>query len=312
MTIMLKQNRYLQNLRSEILDSKENAILKLQEMVSSLDMEKADGVQIISRYRSNDKIISLVGVVAVDENNNSNVTIVNAEEAYVTKDEFETAINELKEQLINNSGFTDNTEEKDEFGSGNDIDTDYWIHCEYDITNVTSNTRLFGSSSDYVHKSCSDNYTYRILDGVGDRILAMKIDGVECDIKYSYKFDTLGKHTVDFLLNETTYFPNGMFYEIDRLTKIIVPFSIETLGYYSLGKCDRLEYIQFNTKTLPNILFNSFYETINENGVLKIYSTIDKSEIIGENEICENNSSNYNGKIIYNKLPITWIVEYID
>lgn len=321
MAIMLKQSRYLQNLRSEILDSKETAILKLQKMVSALDIERADGVQLISRYRSNDKIISLVGIVAVDDNNNSDITIVNAEDAYVTKDEFETAINELKEQINNNSndGSSGNTEEKDEFGSGYDIDNDYWIHCEYDITNVATNTRLFGSSSDCVHTGCS-YYCYDILGDVKDTILAMKIDGVEHDIKISYKFDTLGKHTVDFLLKETTYFPNGMFYKIDRLTKIIIPFSIKTLGHYSLGKCERLTYIQFNSVELPTIKYNAFYQTKSENGLLRIRQGVDDSIIIGEYEKCEHDD--YRGGVsgtsgdgdrnIYNKLPITWTVEYIE
>lgn len=313
----IEQSRYIQHLRSEIMNSKEDAIIKLQDMMSALNMERADGVQLISRYRSNDKIISLVGIVAVDDNNNSDITIVNAEDAYVTKDEFQTAINELKEQINNNSGSTDNTEEKDEFGSGNDIDNDYWIHCEYDITNIDSNTVLIGGGSqDCVRISCGYYCSY-ILGDIKDKILAMKIDGVECDVKYSYKFDTLGKHTVDFLLKETTYFPNGMFYEVNRLTKIIIPFSIDTLGHYSLGKCERLTYIQFNSIEFPTIKYNAFYQTKSENGLLKIRQGIDYSIIIGEYEKCDYDdysggvSGDYDRKI-YNNLPTTWTVEYID
>lgn len=310
----IEQSRYIQHLRSEIMNSKEDAIIKLQDMMSALNMERADGVQLISRYRSNDKIISLVGIVAVDENSNSDITIVNAEETYVTKDEFQTAINELKEQINNNSGSTDNTEEKDEFGSGYDIDNDYWIHCEYDITNVGNKTILYSTYSDQVRISCS-RYVYDVLGGVTDKILAMKIDGVECNINYYHKFDTLGKHTVDFLLKETTYLPDGMFYGVNRLTKIIIPFSIEKIGYYSLGKCEKLELIQFNNKNQPIILYNAFYEMINEKGLLKIYSSIDKNEIIGEKEMCEFNSSSGVSTIkvwAYNKIPTTWNVEYID
>ena len=305
-----KQTRYLQHLRSEIMNSKEEAISKLNDMVSSLYLEKADGVQLISRYRSNDKIISLVGIVAVDDNNNSNITIVNAEDAYVTKDEFETAINELKEQINANTS-NGNTEEKDEFGSGYDIDTDYWIHCEYDVTNISNYTYLLGrSDGSYYRVNC--NYTNRATDlQIAERcIYKMKIDNILLDKPVNYfKFETLGKHTADFLLKDTTKMPEVMFYAVHNLTKIIIPFSVESLDIQTFGECENLHVIQFNGISLPKVELFTFNNVNVENGVLRIRKSIDSNQIIGEYDTCNDDGVT---RILYTTLPTTWTVEYID
>ena len=299
----IEQSRYIQHLRSEIMNSKEEAIIKLQDMMSAINMERADGVQLISRYRSNDKIISLVGIVAVDENNNSDITIVNAEDAYVTKDEFETAINELKEQINNNSGSTDNTEEKDEFGSGYDIDNDYWIHCEYDITNISEETSLLTTKNNCTVNNGSGNYEAitKYSNEHLDNILSMKIDNIEIKnpIK-SFKFNSLGKHTVDFLLKETTSTLPCMFYEVKRLCKIILPFTIEKIEHNTFNTCSNLKLIQLNCYEAP-VLGSYAFKNINNDGTLIIRDNIDYTLLI-------NKTSLYNEYKIAGK---NWKVSYI-
>ena len=187
----INQNRYLQNLRSEIMNSKEEAIDKLYSMVDSLDIERADGVQIISRYRSNNKIISLVGVIAIDENMDSNLTIVNAEESFITKDEFNSVINELKELINNGGGTTDNTNNN----SGNTSNENSFI-AVYNITSITESTPLFGVQEYFSYDDkgnevwgsrCKFNIT--LID-------KMYIDGKEIKPTSAYTFSSIGHHTI--------------------------------------------------------------------------------------------------------------------
>ena len=321
---MKKQLSYIQNLRSDILNSKEEAINKFDEIISQLEInEKLDSVELITRYRDNNtnEIISLMAILAYDkENNKIDKTIINQIQNNNSNEILINEINQLKEEvnnlkeLVNNNNNTE--EEKDEFGSGYDIDNDYWIHCEYNITNISDRTQLFNSSRMTRRTSCTYyNANLNPEEYVENKIFKIKIDGVEQDkIIYLYKFDTLGKHTVDVLLKDTTKLPRIFFYNVTNLTKIIIPFSIKNIGSYSLSKLDNIELIQFNSKELPTIEYNTFYQTIKTNGIVRMFSNNNINDILGEKEKCvyDNMEPDTSYEYNYQKLPITWNVDYID
>lgn len=312
---MKKQLSYIQNLRSDILNSKEEAINKFDEIISQLEInEKLDSVELITRYRDNNtnEIISLMAILAYDkENNKIDKTIINQIQNNNSNEILINEINQLKEEvnnlkeLVNNNNNTE--EEKDEFGSGYDIDNDYWIHCEYNITNIQQPTQLIGEKM-FEKKDCSD-YAYNLPSPINN-IHVMKIDDEKLDTPvHNYQFSTFGKHSVDFLMKETTKIYDCMFNACDNLTKVIVPFCVNEIGHYSFSNLENLEYLQLNCEDLPKIKYNAFSGVTNDSGIIKVYPKIDKNDIIGEAKYCNDNihKSKY-----YNKLPITWNVDYID
>ena len=247
----IEQSRYIQHLRSEIMNSKEEAIIKLQDMMSALNMERADGVQLISRYRNNDKIISLVGIVAVDDNNNSDITIVNAEDAYVTKDEFQTAINELKEQINkNNSNSSGNTEENEMYEN--------YFDAVYNVTSINESMPLFGGYEWFSYDEegneirgydCSFNIT--LID-------EMFIDGVKIKPTSAYTFSTIGEHEVKCTFRDKRLTNcNGLFTKgLVRLnlSKLDTSMVLDMSGMFK--DCDELKDIDLkniNTSKVRNM-----------------------------------------------------------
>ena len=103
--------------------------------------------------------------------------------------------------------------------------------------------------------------TYNIPDGdylvghvcgnyAGNNITTMIVDGVEMDFEYSGVFEAYGKHTIEFVLDDKTTMPRGMFTDnlrIEWIEKIELPATL-TDGAFS---------IRCNGSTVKEIIFNS-------------------------------------------------------
>ena len=102
----------------------------------------------------------------------------------------------------------------------------YFIVCNYNVTSTSNATKLLGSST---------GITYQIIDDV-------KQDTV----KDTYKFHTLGEHTVKYKLDGTSI-SDGLFGECSSLTSIFIPNSVTSIGNYAFNYCSSLESV-----SIPN------------------------------------------------------------
>lgn len=102
------------------------------------------------------------------------------------------------------------------------------VIAKYNVTSTSEATRL----SPYNNTSFAKAY----------------LNGVEIN-KYSYTFDTLGEHTVEFELNETTTINNNTFESIPALISVFIPNTVTTLGTYVFAGSKALT----NVSLSPNI-----------------------------------------------------------
>ena len=140
----------------------------------------------------------------------------------------------------------------------NKYDPDH-IVCVYNVTSTSETTKLLDV----------DNFiTYQIIDGVQQQ-----------SVKRTYKFNTLGEHTVKYKLNVRSianYFyncqnlisatiPNSItsvdtnaFRNCTRLTSITIPSSVTSLGQSSFYNCVRLTSVTIPS-SVTYIGNNTFY-----------------------------------------------------
>jgi surface protein len=151
------------------------------------------------------------------------------------------------------------------------------IICTYNVTSTTSNTTL-------LYSSFSNYSTY---------FSSMIIDGEEMPIATSYKFSTVGEHSVLFKIAEGVNITNlyrmfyacsalktvdlseldmslvtstsnsagtaYMFYNCSGLKSIILPESTKYLGYYMFYGCYNVEQFIIKAKIAPTLYgYNSF------------------------------------------------------
>lgn len=145
------------------------------------------------------------------------------------------------------------------------------VLCTYNVTSITSNTQLFSSSFSNYSKYFS----------------SMIIDGEEKTISNSYKFSTIGEHSVIFKIADgieitNLYYMFGgctalktadlseldmslvtntstsggtayMFYNCSGLKSIVLPESVKYLGYYMFRGCTNVELLIVKAKTAPTV-----------------------------------------------------------
>lgn len=107
-----------------------------------------------------------------------------------------------------------------------------------------------------VHYNIPEGLVYSKICGnyAGDNITSMIVDGVEMDFDGYYEFETYGKHTVEFILDDKTTMPTGMFMDmlLTIVEKIELPATL-TDGAFSVNCNDStVKEIIFNSKTAPS------------------------------------------------------------
>lgn len=136
--------------------------------------------------------------------------------------------------------------------------------CTYNVTSTASTTTL----------------CYRV-----DNLSKMVIDGVEMEPSTTYKFNSTGEHSVEYVLTDPTLIKNFGFYNCTALTSIRIPASVTNVDTGSLNNCTGLESIVVDSKNTKyhsgnddnciverdtNMLINGCKNTIIPDGVVRI------------------------------------------
>lgn len=115
---------------------------------------------------------------------------------------------------------------------------------QYDITstfNVTSTT----SQTQLCHSSAISYFT------------EMYVDGVQIDVTSGYTFNTIGEHTVNYMLADKTTIGDNAFFGCFNLKSVTIGSGVESLNYRSFFNCNKLTSVTIGSgvKTIGNQVF---------------------------------------------------------
>ena len=115
---------------------------------------------------------------------------------------------------------------------------------QYDITstfNVTSTT----SPTQLCHSSAISYFT------------EMYVDGVQIDVTSGYTFNTIGEHTVNYMLADKTTIGDNALFGCFNLKSVTIGSGVETINYRSFFNCNKLTSVTIGSgvKTIGNQVF---------------------------------------------------------
>ena len=153
--------------------------------------------------------------------------------------------------------------------------------CKYNVTSTTSETAL----------------TYSTLN-----FDAMYVDGSYKKFARTYKFDTLGEHTVKFLLEDDTKIQNGSFRRLSALTSVTIPDSVTEIGSQSFSECTGLTSVTIGNGVTMFSGIRTFYNCTSLTSVTINATTPPR---IGTSGVFDNTNANL---VIY--VPAQSVEEY--
>ena len=113
------------------------------------------------------------------------------------------------------------------FKKDEEVISPYDITAKYNATSTTSTTKLYYSGRFYPTE--------------------MYIDGEQIDVSSEYTFNTLGEHTVNYVISDKTIIDTSAFEECSNLISIVIECSVKEIGDYSFWNCNSLSSV-----TLPS------------------------------------------------------------
>ena len=124
------------------------------------------------------------------------------------------------------------------FKKNEEVIPQYDITSTFNVTSTTSPTQLCESSS-------TSAFT------------EMYVDGIQIDVSSGYTFNTLGEHTVQYMIADKTKIVDSSFQNCQRLSSIVIPDTVTSVGTYSFFGCSSLTSIDFGKglKTIGNAVF---------------------------------------------------------
>ena len=108
---------------------------------------------------------------------------------------------------------------------------EYDIIAKFNVTSTTSPTKIY-------------------YDEIEKYISEMEIDGVKVDVTSAYTFNTLGEHTVEYMLKNKRKISSGAFRNCANLTSIVIKEGLQTIEYSAFYRCTSLSSI-----TIPSSVF---------------------------------------------------------
>ena len=113
------------------------------------------------------------------------------------------------------------------FEKNEEVISPFDITAKYNVTSTTSTTKLYYSGRFYPTE--------------------MYVDGEQIDVTSEYAFNTLGEHTVNYVISDKTRIDTSAFEECSNLISIIIECSVKEIGDYSFWNCNSLSSV-----TLPS------------------------------------------------------------
>lgn len=108
---------------------------------------------------------------------------------------------------------------------------EYDITAKFNVTSTTSPTKLYYSEIEkYINE--------------------MEIDGVKVDVTSAYTFNTLGEHTVEYMLKDKIEINSGAFSNCTNLTSIVIKEGLQTIRYRAFYRCTSLSSITIPSSVL--------------------------------------------------------------
>ena len=124
------------------------------------------------------------------------------------------------------------------FAKDEEVISPYDITSTFNVTSTTSPTVL-------CHSSAISYFT------------EMYIDGVQIDVASGYTFNTLGEHTVQYMLADKTTIGDNAFFGCFNLKSVTINDSVETINYRSFFNCNKLTSVTIGSgvKTIGKEVF---------------------------------------------------------
>ena len=117
-------------------------------------------------------------------------------------------------------------------------ETQYDITSTFNVTSTTSPTKL-------CHSSAISYFT------------EMYVDGVQIDVASGYTFNTIGEHTVNYMLADKTTIGDNALFGCYDLKSVTIGSGVETINYRSFFNCNNLTSVTIGSgvKTIGNQVF---------------------------------------------------------
>lgn len=115
------------------------------------------------------------------------------------------------------------------FKKNEEVISPYDITAKFNVTSTTEPTQLYYGER--------NNFT------------EMYVDGEQIDVTSEYTFNTLGEHTVNYVLSYKTFIDSNTFEGCSNLISIVIESSVEEISAYVFWNCNSLSSV-----TLPSSL----------------------------------------------------------
>ena len=155
--------------------------------------------------------------------------------------------NKIKGLGVIKRAYLNNTLVFQSFAKNEEVVSPYDITAKFNVTSTTSPTQLYYSERNYFTE--------------------IYVDGEQIDVTSGYTFNTLGEHTVQYMLSDKTTIGNEAFSGCSNLISIVIEDSVKVIGRESFHSCKSLTEIVI-PESVTNIGYYAFSSCISLNSIV--------------------------------------------